>query len=166
MEKLVSNPGLQIIAINIFAKLDPKSRQNSRLVSKSWRAIIDQTSKLQNRKMFENVESESLNQLVGKWPEWRKVLIYFYHTRSKEDVSKFAQILQAYFSKNFQFSNYDPLLAAAKSNEWENVEFLLPSIKNPDVISMGEILELAFKYRNGNVTEKNQLYSMIAKICE
>ena len=42
IEKLIQNPGLQHIALSIFKELDPKSLGNCRLVSKEWKACIDQ----------------------------------------------------------------------------------------------------------------------------
>merc|ERR1712004_313961 len=42
IEKLIQNPGLQHIALSIFKELDPKSLANCRVVSKEWKACIDQ----------------------------------------------------------------------------------------------------------------------------
>ena len=42
IEKFIQNPGLQHIALAIFKNLDPKSLGNCRVVSKEWKACIDQ----------------------------------------------------------------------------------------------------------------------------
>ena len=41
LDELVTNPGLQHVALYIFKKLDPKTLGNCRLVSREWKNCID-----------------------------------------------------------------------------------------------------------------------------
>ena len=41
LDELVTNPGLQHVALYIFKKLDPKTLGNCRLVSREWKDCID-----------------------------------------------------------------------------------------------------------------------------
>ena len=116
--------------IKIFKKLDAKSRLTSRLVTKSWKEIIDDSSELQNefqmkvRKFFEIVGSKSISQLIEKFPEWHYILVQFNREKTIEEVSALAQILQNYSASNSKME-LDPLMTAAKSNQMDTVNFLL-----------------------------------------
>ena len=53
LEKLVHNPGLKHIALQIFSKLDPKSHVNCRLVSKGWKDCIDNDKCLMQKQLYQ-----------------------------------------------------------------------------------------------------------------
>ena len=168
METIFSNPGLSIIAIDIFKEFDPNSLLKARLVCKSWKSLIDSSPKLQDnpliqkkKKLLEFVSLESVNQLTEKWPAWQKILSHFLNHRSFEDILKLGQILQNYFAQIQD--TFDPLLAASNSDEWDTVEFLLLSIKDLNYIEnvIGTVLQNAFNYKSGNVP--STIYSIIDK---
>ena len=168
METIFSNPGLSIIAIDIFKEFDPNSLLKARLVCKSWKSLIDCSPKLQDKpfiqkkkKLLEFVSLESVNQLTEKWPAWQKILSHFLNHRSFEDILKLGQILQNYFAQIQD--TFDPLLAASNSDEWDTVEFLLLSVKDLNYIEnvIGTVLQNAFNYKSGNVP--STIYSIIDK---
>ena len=98
METLFSNPGLSIIAIDIFQELDPNSLINARLVCKSWKTLIDTAPKpvtfQKKLKLLKFVTLESVNQLTEKCPYWNKILSHFLNHRSFEDILKLGSVLQ------------------------------------------------------------------------
>ena len=53
LEKLVHNPGLKHIALQIFSKLDPKTHVNCRLVSKGWKDCIDNDKCLMQKQLYQ-----------------------------------------------------------------------------------------------------------------
>ena len=133
METFFSNPGLSIIAIDIFQELDPNSLINARLVCKSWKTLIDTIPNLPGQikklKLLEFVNLESVNQLTEKCPYWNKILSHFLNHRSNQDILKLGSILQNYFNVK-KGNNFDPLMLATTSKEWDNVEFILKSVKS------------------------------------
>lgn len=133
METLFSNPGLSIIAIDIFKELDPNSLINARLVCKSWKTLIDTTALpcpiRKKLKLLEFVTIEYVKQLTEKCPYWNKILSHFLHHRSCEDLLKLGSILQNHFVK-IEGDHFDPLMVATTSKEWDNVEFILKSVKS------------------------------------
>ena len=166
METIFSNSGLNIIAIEIFKKLDAKSRLTSRLVAKSWRDIIDN-----NTELCCTVDPKSISQMIEKFPDWYHILILFNRKRSLEEVSKLAQILQAYFASDPKMES-DPFLSAAKSNKWDTVNFLLPRIQSSSESNkryllkiIGDILNGDFKNQGNNL--KDPSYREFTRmICE
>ena len=168
METLFSNPGLSIIAIDIFQELDPNSLINARLVCKSWKTLIDTIPNLPGQikklKLLEFVNLESVNQLTEKCPYWNRILSHFLHHRSCEDLLKLGSILQNHFIK-IKGDNFDPLMVATTSKEWDSVEFILKSVK-----SLSYLLDFFFVadvnlpntiYRTIDQTLNEDVYSTI-----
>ena len=168
LETIFSNPGLFIIAIDIFKKLDPNSLINARLVCKSWKTLIDTIPNLPGQikklKLLEFVNLESVNQLTEKCPYWNKILSHFLNHRSNQDILKLGSILQNYFNVK-KGNNFDPLMLATTSKEWDNVEFILKSVK-----SVSYLLDFFFVadvnlpntiYRTIDQTLNEDVYSII-----
>ena len=114
IEKFIQNPGFQHISLSIFKKLDPKSLGNCRMVSKEWKACIDQDKywwHLQLGKCKEIMsETEYSNSLAKQYPEFMKTMDHIYEKESMENLKTFTTFMSSYRLK---------LIGNPKTYDWE-----------------------------------------------
>ena len=117
------------------------------------------------------LDPKSISTLIEKFPDWCHILHHFYREKSLEEFSKLAQIIHDYIARNPKM-DLDPLLTAAKSNQWETVNFLLPRIQTGSESNkryllkiIGDILNGDFKNQGNNL--KDPSYREFTRmICE
>ena len=148
IEKLIQNPGLQHIALSIFKELDPKSLGNCRLVSKEWKACIDQDKYWWHLQLIKC--KEIMGAMVLTWnggeqslekrcPEFMKTMDYIYEKESVENLEAFATFMLCYRKKLIKNENkyhWDtPLHFAADQNRMDIFDMLVksPHLKDMNV---------------------------------
>ena len=152
IEKLIQNPGLQHIALSIFKELDPKSLANCRVVSKEWKACIDQDKywwhlQLIKCKEILKIMSSSLdaNSLENRMPEFMKTMEYIYERESIDSLKSFATFMSSYRKKISEIENKfkweTPLHFAADENRIDIFDMLVnsPHMKSMNVENFNDL---------------------------
>ena len=88
MEKLVENPGLSFLAVDIFSLLDIPSLLNARTVCHSWKDVIEE--RLLWQKKMEYFRRKYGQLFFYYWPEWKELFDTFMEKMSKERLSLWA----------------------------------------------------------------------------
>jgi len=121
LSKLISNRGYDFIVEAIFTNMDPPSLAKCRLVSKSWKALIDSRKSIlicqlqwlkQNKleypdakvwyKLRRIVQSQRKYSIIEKFPELRQVFLDLERNATEHELSIIVMFLQKY-SKNQKF---------------------------------------------------------------
>ena len=152
IEKFIQNPGLQHIALAIFKNLDPKSLGNCRVVSKEWKACIDQDKywwNLQLVKCKEIIEIAMTRNDDPLWngygfpgfPEFLKTMDHIYEKESMENLQLFAAFMSSYQVKITKIEYWyweTPLHFAADENRIDIFDMLVksPHMNNMNVDSI------------------------------
>ena len=116
LSKLISNQGYDCIVEAIFTNMDPASLVKCRLVSKSWKALIDtrrtilvyQLQQLkQNQLEIPNmkvsiVQCQRKYSIIEKFPEFRQVFLDLERNATGHELSVIVMFLKKY-SKNQKF---------------------------------------------------------------
>ena len=121
LSKLISNQGYDCIVEAIFTNVDPTSLVNCRLVSKSWKALIDTRRTIlvyqlqhlkQNKleitdakvwyKLRRIVQSQRKYSIIEKFPELRQVFLDLERNATGHELSIIVMFLQKY-SKHQNF---------------------------------------------------------------
>ena len=155
MENIITNPGLSLIAIEIFLNCG-RHLKNARLVCKSWKDLIDNAPELKRTRLQLRLRAfgkARINQrFFIRWPSWKNIIKHFIKFRSNEDMEKLIEVLLNHLTLGDQI-DFEPLLAATRFNDLSTFNFLIPSIENLDWISnvKGNCLHNAMYYNSGNV---------------
>ena len=151
MKEFLENPGLDHIAIHISRHLDPKSLASCRLVSHSWRNLIDndrpwlvfQLNHIQNtEKSFIDcntiqIKGPTLKSTIAKrFPEWTSVIEQFTKRQKIIKLQGFVEQMWIYFKDDEMIFYTNPLHDAARKSNITFVELLINagvdlSMKNP-----------------------------------
>ena len=128
MDRLVENPGLSFLAVDIFTLLDIPSLLRCRLVCKSWKFVIEE--RLLWKKKMEYFRSKYGQLFFYYWPEWKEMfdIFFFSHKTSSEDLMIFSEIIEGYLKSN-QLWNVNPLHYASSIGKPEYVKLLWPFLE-------------------------------------
>ena len=132
METIIENYGLSHIAIHMLDHLDYKSLCKARLVSKSWKDLIDNFC-IRKRSEWKLISFlEPRKGFLEQWPEWKNILRDFIENRTSEDVKLLLEALEYYFDRYCHIFNVlDPLMIAIElKNDFSHVKLIVPSVKN------------------------------------
>ena len=133
MENIFQNYGLSHIAQKIFDYLDFKSLCQARLVSMTWKDLIDHIS-IEKRNEWKLVSLfTNYKWFLKEWPEWKNILRNFIQNRTTEEIKTLFKILDRYFYSYSSMMNKlanDPLMLAIRLGIWSHVKLILPSVKN------------------------------------
>ena len=141
LDEIIHNPGLQKIAVEIFQFLDPVSLGKCRLVSKDWRAFIDNDriwwqELLKSTKIWEKCWSYPGRDFQGsEWntflSEFSKCLDYVCANETSDNIIKLGLFMKDYLSsqKQCNFEGYKkkwetPIHFAALTNRLDVFELL------------------------------------------
>ena len=105
LSKLISNQGYDCIVESIFTNMDPVTLAKCRLVSKSWKALIDNRRTIlvrqlqqlkQNKlevpdakvwhKLRRIVESQRKYSIIEKFPEFKQIFLYLQRNATGRQV--------------------------------------------------------------------------------
>ena len=133
MENIFQNYGLSHIAQKIFDYLDFKSLCQARLVSMTWKDLIDHIS-IEKRNEWKLVSLFTNSKwFLKEWPEWKSILRDFIQNRTSEEIKILFKILDRYFYSYSTMMNKlanDPLMLAIRLGIWSHVKLILPSVQN------------------------------------
>ena len=140
MENLVTNPGLDHLAIQIFQYLDWGSLRRCYLVSNTWKnlvyLIIQKRSK-NAKNIIEKFDKEELL-LQLKFPEWRSVYNYF--KKDEQELQWFVSLLSEYTSRIRKMGvKWTPVFYAVAIGDMEILKFLIPSPLCPTNFCLGNL---------------------------
>ena len=139
IQDLIQNQGLKHIAEEIIGYLDAKSLANCRLVSKSWRDLVENGKIwwiLQLQDMMTKQRSVDLRPLIflNHFPPWKEV-IEFFASRGKsspEMTRQFCRSMEFYlnesddlFLKKGMYYYFDPLTLAIQHGDIDFIECIL-----------------------------------------
>ena len=111
LSKLISNQGYDCIVEAIFTNMDPISLAKCRLVSKSWKALIDtrrtilvyQLQQLKQNKMEGLIaEYQRKHSIIEEFPEFRRAFLDLERNATGHELSIIVMFLQKY-SKHQKF---------------------------------------------------------------
>ena len=111
LSKLMSNQGYDCIVEAIFTNMDPTSLAKCRLVSKSWKALIDtrrtilvyQLQQLKQNKMEGLIaEYQRKHSIIEEFPEFRRAFLDLERNATGHELSIIVMFLQKY-SKHQKF---------------------------------------------------------------
>lgn len=140
MENLVTNPGLDHLAIEIFQYLDWGSLRRCYHVSNTWKnlvyLIIQKRSK-NAKNIIEKFDKEELL-LQLKFPEWRSVYNYF--KKDEQELQWFVSLLSEYTSRICKMDvKWSPIFYAVAIGDLEILKFLKPSPLCPTNFYLGNL---------------------------
>ena len=127
MEQFLASPGLCHIVKNISRNLDGKSLANCRLVSQSWKVLVDnernwlifQLEHITNKKRTCIYEPKMKSTILEEFPEWEKVVEEFTRNQSTPKLKEFVNHMWTYFNKEEILDN--PFHDAIKKS---NIDFV------------------------------------------
>ena len=151
IEEILENPGLCQIIYHISSFLDAKSLAQCRLVSKSWRDLIDndrpwlvfQLDYIQNtKKSFIDcntiqIKGPTIKSTIAKrFPEWTFVVEQFTRRQKITKLKEFVEQMWIYFKDDEMIFYTNPLHDAARKSNTTFVKLLINagidlSMKNP-----------------------------------
>ena len=133
MEELLTNPGLSRIINHISSFLDVKSLAQCRLVSQSWRRLVErqwQLLQLEHMKTIETDKAIVRGTISNNFLEWIEIMD-LYKTQNTPKLRNFVQEMWTYeYNDTFYNSKRNPLFDLSSNY---NIEFLQTLIcKNID----------------------------------
>ena len=142
IEKFIQNPGFQHIALSIFKKLDPKSLGNCRVVSKEWKACIDEEKYWWHLQLVKCKEIMSLDRgydrfggdcsLENRLPEFMKTMDHIYEKESMANLKSFATFMSSYRTKLIKTQD----ISDWKPDAWETPLHFAVDQNRMDILDM------------------------------
>ena len=124
MEKLIRNPGLDHLAIEIFQYLDWGSLRRCRLVSNTWRIWVYKIIQKRCKKAKDEI-AEKEYYLRQNFPEWRSVYRYFKKDKGEQELKWFMCLLSEYASRISKMDvKWTPVFYAVTIGDLEILKFL------------------------------------------
>ena len=145
MNSLITNPGLQHLAIRIFAKLNIQDLKHCRIVCKLWKDMIENDkswlhynlNKVKNKPHI-IMKDDLLNYfnfkipLIEEFPEWQKVHDYFECTKNIQDLKSYVNFMKDYFEN--ESNTWTPLHFACLNGNIEMVKLFVKSPINIQIL--------------------------------
>ena len=164
LSKLMSNQGYDCIVEAIFTNMDPTSLAKCRLVSKSWKALIDtrrtilvyQLQQLKQNKMEGLIaEYQRKHSIIEEFPEFRRAFLDLERNATGHELSIIVMFLQKY-SKHQKFP-----IEKLRHYGWDKRILRSPlhqAIIHEDLAMVNLFIAYAFKkHINLNVPDGNGL---------
>ena len=125
MDRLLNNPGLSHLALEIFEYLDKSSLLKSRLVCKSWNQFIeDELTYSTKIEYWKSQASWKTDSFFFFWPEWIDI---FDKIHSIKHLRIFYDLFDMYFQQQVD-CNLSPIHFAAKQGNAEFMELAMELI--------------------------------------
>ena len=136
LDEIVSNPGLQHVAWQIFSKLDPKSLGRARLVSKSWKFCIESDKywwRQWLKKSMDTIRRTYKPLRYDQIGEFVQAMMYIEENEPLAELKPFALFMNDYcktmkivWIDPFQFSPTceSPVHVAADRHRWDILRIL------------------------------------------
>ena len=132
LETWLNIPGLHHLTSNILSYLDTKSLANCRLLSKSFKDLIDndrsmlskQIAQVMNQKSY-SYSDESVSTISEKRPEWQAVITSFQKNENSDCLKELLLVLKSFYEDGY--SSFVGLL----STSWS---YLTQSIPDPEAL--------------------------------
>ena len=137
MENLITNPGLDHLAIQIFQYLDWGSLRRCYLVSNTWKNLVYLIIQKRSKNTKDIIEKEELL-LQLKFPEWKSVYNYF--KKDEQELQWFVSLLSEYTSRIRKMDvKWSPIFYAVAIGDMEILKFLKPSPLCPTNFYLGSL---------------------------
>ena len=134
LDEIVSNPGLQHVAWQIFNKLDPKSLGRARLVCKSWKFCIESDKywwRQWLKKSMDTIRRTYKPQRYDQIGEFVQAMMYIEDNEPLAELKPFALFMNDYCktmkpidSVQFSPTCESPVTVAAEKHRWDILRIL------------------------------------------